>query len=366
VDQAGPITVNLMAGSASDGDTLFSIENAVGTAGNDTFIGNGEINVFSGGAGDDTYIVQNPGDFVVEAANGGTDTVSTSVSYTLSAFVEKLVGTGGGALVLTGNDLNNTITGNDADNVINGGAGADTMSGGGGNDIYYVDNVGDVILDTSGNDTVVVSGNVTLANFNGIENVMLSASGSVSIDGSASANALSGNDAANVLNGLGGDDTLWGLGGNDQLYGGDGNDLLRGGEGIDVLRGEGGNDTLFGGAGKDTLYGGTGKDIFAFDTRLNKKTNLDKIADYKVSDDSIWLDNAVFTKIGKASPTGRKLSSSFFKVGTKAADKNDYIVYNKAKGVLYYDSDGSGSKAMVEIATFTKNPKLTVADFFVI
>ncbi len=72
-----------------------------------------------------------------------------------------------------------------------------------------------------------------------------------------------------------------------------------------------------------------------FDTKSNKRTNLDTIADYTVKDDSIWLDNAVFTnKIGKGTPRSpRKLNKAFFKVGTKAGDKNDYIVYNKAKGV---------------------------------
>ena len=152
------------------------------------------------------------------------------------------------------------------------------------------------------------------------------------------------------------------------LYGGDGNDLLKGGDGLDVLYGLAGNDTLYGGAGKDTLYGGTGKDVFVFDTRANKSTNLDRVADFSAKDDSIWLDNAVFSnKIGKGTPTSpRKLSKSFFKLGTKAGDKDDYFIYNKAKATLYYDIDGSGKKAMVEIAKFDKKPNLTINDLFVI
>ena len=105
------------------------------------------------------------------------------------------------------------------------------MSGGAGNDIYYADNAGDIINDSSGNDTVVVSGNVSLANFVGIENIMLSATGDISLDGNEFGNTVTGNNGANVLNGLGGDDVLEGLGGNDVLYGGDGNDLLKGGDG---------------------------------------------------------------------------------------------------------------------------------------
>jgi Ca2+-binding RTX toxin-like protein len=242
------------------------------------------------------------------------------------------------------------------------------MTGGGGNDIYYADNIGDIINDTSGNDTVVVTGNVTLANFIGIENVMLSSTGDISLDGNAFGNTITGNNGANVLNGFAGDDILLGLGGNDKLDGGDGNDLLKGGDGVDVLYGFAGNDTLYGGAGKDTLYGGAGRDVFVFDTRANKNTNLDRVADFSAKDDGIWLDNAIFSnKIGRGSPTSPShLSKAFFKIGTKAADKNDYFVYNKAKATLYYDSDGSGKKAMIEIAKFDKKPSLTVNDLFVI
>lgn len=344
------VIVDLGTGTGTGGDVLQNFENVIGTDGNDTLTGNSAINVLTGGAGNDIYFVQDTGDYVAEAASGGIDTVNTSATYTLAAFVENLVGTGGGAISLTGNDLANSITGNDADNVINGGGGADIMAGGGGNDIYYVDNAGDVILDSSGIDTVVLATSMSLANFTNIENVMLSSTGAFSLDGSELANTLTGNNAANVLNGFGGDDIIMGLGGNDRLNGGTG------------------NDTIYGSTGKDTLYGGSGKDVFVFDSRSNKRTNLDKIADYVVRDDSIWLDNAAFSsKIGKGAPTApRKLNKAFFTVGDAAKDKNDYIIYSKSKGVLYYDSDGSGGKAKVEIATMKKNLKMTAAEFFVI
>ena len=104
-----------------------------------------------------------------------------------------------------------------------------------------------------------------------------------------------------------------------------------------------------------------------FDAKLNKKTNVDKITDFNVKDDSVYLDNAVFTKLGKggseASP--KKLSKAYFTVGTEAKDRNDYVIYDKKKGVLYYDQDGSGSKAQVEVATIKKNLKITYHDFFV-
>ena len=60
------------------------------------------------------------------------------------------------------------------------------------------------------------------------------------------------------------------------------------------------------------------------------------------------------------------MNKAFFTIGAKAKDANDYLVYNKSKGVLYYDIDGSGGKAAVEIATLKKNLKMTYKDFFII
>ena len=116
------------------------------------------------------------------------------------------------------------------------------------------------------------------------------------------------------------------------------------------------------------LTGGKGKDIFVVDTKANTKANLDKIMDFSVKDDTIWLDNKYFTKLGKAgTPTKPKqLNKDFFTIGTKAKDKNDYLVYDNKKGVLYYDADGSGRGKAVEIATLSKNLKMTYKDFFVI
>ncbi|WP_262032006.1 hypothetical protein [Microvirga sp. Mcv34] len=115
------------------------------------------------------------------------------------------------------------------------------------------------------------------------------------------------------------------------------------------------------------LTGGKGKDAFIFNTKASK-ANADKITDFNVKDDSIYLDIAVFTKLGKKGleKSPAKLNQDFFTIGSKAKDKNDYIVYDNKKGVLYYDADGSGNGKAVEIATLSKNLKMTAADFFVI
>lgn len=146
-----------------------------------------------------------------------------------------------------------------------------------------------------------------------------------------------------------------------------GSERIFGGKGNDKINAESGNDWLGGGIGNDALTGGRGKDAFVFDTKPNKKTNLDKVTDFNVKDDSFHLDNAIFRKLGKGSEDNPgKLKAAFFTIGTKAVDANDHIVYDKSKGVLYYDEDGSGSKAAVAFASLRKNLKMTAKDFFVI
>ncbi|MBM6580281.1 hypothetical protein ILT44_08815 [Microvirga sp. BT689] len=148
--------------------------------------------------------------------------------------------------------------------------------------------------------------------------------------------------------------------------------VIKGGQYRDAFNGADGNDILWGGYGNDALTGGSGKDFFVFNTvlgsaRTNKNKNLDKISDFKVADDTIWLDNAVFNKLGKGTEgSPGKLKKAFFTIGEEAKDRNDYLVYNKKNGKLYYDEDGSGSKAAIEFANLKKGLSMTEKDFFII
>ncbi len=136
--------------------------------------------------------------------------------------------------------------------------------------------------------------------------------------------------------------------------------------GKDKLSGGAGDDTLGGGADSDILTGGLGNDVFLFSTKP-AKGKPDQIKDYNVKADSIWLGKSAFTKLGKQGTelSPAKLNKKFFAFD-KAKDKDDYIVYVKGKGKIYYDMDGSGSKAAVEIATLTNKPKLSAAEFFIV
>ena len=185
-------------------------------------------------------------------------------------------------------------------------------------------------------------------------------------------------------------DVFWGGAGNDMLAGNLGDDRLLGQGGADTLKGEAGHDVLGGGAGRDKLTGGkssASRDAFLFDARLTTakgapskslaNQHKDQILDFGPKFDSLWFDDAAFTNKtiakslkGKAASLDKpvKLKASFFKKGAKATDKDDFFVYNAKTRKLYFDVDGSGSKAMVEIASLKlqkgEGSTLSASDFF--
>jgi trimeric autotransporter adhesin len=276
--------------------------------GNDTLNGGSGTDTLVGGLGNDVYIVDTTTDVITENATSGTDTVQSSVSFSLAAIafnnVENLTLTGT-ATTAVGNVLNNVLTGNSANNTLSGGAGSDTMIGGAGNDTYVVDATGDVITELNNEGTDVVQSSVTYTLANNIENITLTGTTAINAMGNALDNVLTGNSANNTLTGGVGNDTLNGGTGNDTMIGGAGNDIFVvniigdvvteiANEGTDtvqsgvtytlgnnvenltltgttaingtgnaldnVLVGNSANNTLTGGAGNDTLDGGTGND----------------------------------------------------------------------------------------------------------
>jgi Ca2+-binding RTX toxin-like protein len=290
-----------------------------GGNGNDTLDGDPGADTMIGGLGDDYYRVENVGDVVVENAGEGRDSVQSYISYTLGANLENLH-LNYGNLNGTGNALDNYISGITGDNIIDGGLGVDTMSGSFGNDTYYVDNPSDSVRETAGqgSDTVRTTVSYGLPAGQDIEYLAtMSHSGTAPINlyGNFASNIVAGNDGAN---------------------------------------------TIAGGDGRDELFGGGGQDRFQFDTPPNAATNLDVISDFNVADDTIVLENAVFTAL----PAG-PLAADRFRVGT-ALDANDNVIYNAQNGALFYDADGNGAGAAVQFAQLTAGLALTANDFLVV
>ncbi|WP_445535174.1 putative Ig domain-containing protein [Acinetobacter sp. G18] len=294
-----------------------------GQAGNDTLNGGTGNDTMYGGKGDDTYIVDSTADVISESVNEGTDTVQSSVTYTLVNNVENLTLTGTTAINGTGNALNNVIIGNSAINTLTGGAGddyldggvgADKLLGGTGNDSYVIDNTGDIVTENTGEGIDTVLSSITYTLGNNLENLTLTGSTAINGTGNALNNVIVGNSAINTLTGGAGDDYLDGGAGADKLLGGLGNDTyaidnsgdivtenasegidtvlssitytlgnnlenltltgstainatgntlnntLTGNSGVNALNGGAGNDILDGQGGNDQLTGGTGAD----------------------------------------------------------------------------------------------------------
>jgi Ca2+-binding RTX toxin-like protein len=311
---------DLAGTSGNDTLTGTNIQDRINAGdGNDTLHGGGGDDLLNGGAGadmlfgitgNDTYVVDNTGDIVTENANEGTDTVESSITWTLGANLENLTLTGTAAINGTGNSLNNILAGNAANNALNGKAGNDMLLGGGGNDTLTGGAGADFLDGGEGLDTASYAAsrqgvNVSLADGLGRGG---DAEGDVLVNierltGSAFDDHLTGDGNANTLTGNAGNDILIGGAGNDTLTGGAGADFLDGGEGLDTaaygassqgvnvsladglghggdaegdvlvnierlsgsafddrLTGDGNPNTFSGGAGNDTLLGGAGND----------------------------------------------------------------------------------------------------------
>lgn len=397
-------------------------DDLVGGEGDDRLDGGAGADEMAGGTGNDIYVVDDENDTIMEGSGAGIDTVSASITYSIAAQanLENIVLTGTANLNATGNAGNNNLIGNAGVNTLvggagndslDGGAGADRMDGGAGNDTYTIDNVGDVIVDSEGIDTVVsFLADYTLAT--GLENLQAGGAGAVNLTGNATANVLTGNSGANILNGAAGVDTMAGGSGNDtylvdsaleivaeatgggidtvristnyslaaaaeveflvsdtnagvRLGGSEFANTIVGGNGRDVLFGLGGDDILDGGRGRDELRGGIGRDSFKFDDRPTR-TTIDRILDFNVRDDFVLLDNAIFSKLGRGTESAPgKLNASYFRIGDRALDTNDYLIYNPATDDLIYDSNGSRSGGTSKIADLN-NVRLTAADILII
>lgn len=293
--------------------------NGTGNSLANTITGNAAANVLDGGAGndslvgglgDDTYIVDSTLDTITESSNQGTDTVQSTVTWTLGSNLENLTLVGTSAINGTGNSLVNVITGNSANNTLSGGSGADTMIGGAGNDTYVVDNTGDVVIENASEGTDLIQASVTYTLSANVENLTLTGTTAINATGNTLDNVLTGNSGVNTLTGGVGNDTLDGSTGADTLIGGTGNDTYvvdntgdvvteNANEGTDLvqssitytlganvenltltgssalngtgntlanlLTGNSGNNTLDGGTGADTMVGGAGNDTYVVD-----------------------------------------------------------------------------------------------------
>jgi serralysin len=308
-----------------------------GGDGNDTLDGGLGSDTMDGGAGDDTYFV-NGADNITDSS--GTDTVKSALTFSLVGHddIENLTLTGATAINGTGNDGDNFITGNAAANILTGGLGNDTldgglgndnMIGGDGNDTYFVNSVLDKVTENANEGTDTVKTTVTLTLAANVENLTLLGVAAINGTGNAGDNSLTGNGAGNILSG---------------------------GAGADTLDGRGGNDRLTGGADADT---------FLFDTGPSDALNHDDITDFVHGEDIMQFDSSVYDAAGAPGA----LDPAAFNSGaglSAAADADDRFVYNTTSGALYYDADGVGGTAAVQVATLTNQAAIDSTDLLIV
>lgn len=299
---AGGVQVDIRGQfAANDGDggtdTLTSIENATGSAFDDTLAGDYGRNVLNGGLGHDVLagydgddlLIGGAGDDVLSGGGGadilegglGTDTVDYATSpgaATIRLDLGLATDGYGSTDTLTGVEnaigsaFNDLIFGDAGANVLNGGAGRDTLLGGlgndtliggagaaneiyggGGDDRYIVSTVGDTLIEYAGEGTDTVE--TVLATFTlgaNLENLIFTGAGGFTGRGNALDNVLTGGGGNDVLTGLGGNDTInGGLGDDTVIMSGTASDyVITWGAGFATI-----SDNTAGRDGVDTLWG---------------------------------------------------------------------------------------------------------------
>ena len=207
----------------------------------------------------------------------------------------------GGDDSIAGGDGQDRMFGGAGNDVLDGGAGIDAMFGGAGNDAYFVDNIGDQVIEGvgEGSDTVFSTAHFRLSA--NVENLVLQGTADLQGGGNSLVNVIQGNAGNNILDGDAGADAMFGGAGNDLYYvdnagdqvfenaneGADtvfstahfrlsanvenlvlqGTDNLQAGGNslVNVIYGNAGSNILDGDAGADIMVGGAGNDLYYVD-----------------------------------------------------------------------------------------------------
>jgi Ca2+-binding RTX toxin-like protein len=320
--------------------------------GNPSFAGTGS-DVVDGGKGFDTANFKGFGADITITANAGHALVKSGGFVVDLNKIEKInvwqPGTNNGVKVgdLSGTDVKAVIvdfadiTGTQPD------AEADEaiVTGTGGKDHITVKSASDVIKVKG------LSADVTVKHTTVLDELVVDAKGG---NDTIDASQLAAGKIGLYLGGGGGNDLLIGSKGDDFIIGGTGKDVLRGGKGADLIYG----DDEGGSTDADILSGGKGADTFVLvlpssgskaDTILDFKPGIDKISPYipelltALNGDTFGADN--------------------FHIGRKAADGDDFIIYNKNTGALLFDPDGHGGAHAMKFAILDAHLKLTADDF---
>ena len=326
----------------------------------------------------DTIYAQNALSGVTVWAADGSDVIyGSNFSDLLSGDDgdDAWIGGGGGADMLYGGDGNDRIDGGAGDDTwiggdagndyITGGSGIDRIDGGEGDDTWLGgEGDADYITGGIGNDRIDGGdGSDTWLGGDGDGDYITGGTGNDRIDGGAGNDTWLGGEAdADYITGGEGDDRIDGGGGADIWLGGDaGNDTITGGGDADRIDGGDGLDVIIGGAGADVVTGGAGADTFYF-TDMNE--GGDTIADWLSGADRIGIAASTF---GGGLVEGPLLAEQLLVGAAPTADQDfGQFLFSTTQHKLYWDADGWGVGAAVELCTLSNINTLTANDFLVI
>jgi Ca2+-binding RTX toxin-like protein len=334
----------------------------------------------------------------------------------------------GSAKTLIGGSDNDFLTGGAGSDTLSGGQGNDTLTGFTGNDFYYIENMGDIIVEAfnAGSDTVRSFISYTLDA--SLERLGLQGTDDLNGTGNSFDNLVAGNAGNNLLDGQAGNDTLMGRGGADTLFGGIGDDIayvdstsdivvenfnagtdtvrssisyrlnsdlerlglqgsgdlvgignelanaIVGNRGNNRLDGQAGKDSLSGGLGSDTLNGGAGDDVLSGhlgNDRFLFATGSSYVAGAigvdRITDFRRTADNTDKIALSRSTFTA---GTSFANVTTDAlaATSESLITFSSNTGKLFYNQNGAeaGFGTGGQFAIISNVNALAASDFVVV
>jgi Ca2+-binding RTX toxin-like protein len=382
-DGGAAVDVDLTSGTATGqgNDTLFAIENVLGSSFSDRIKGSAANNTLDGAGGDDTFVATIGNDTIIGGL--GSDTINfasltTAVTANLSSGTYSATGANGtlsGIENLVGSALADTLTGNTGDNTIDGGLGNDIINGGAGIDTVvfsgnpnapynqgaFANLTTGISTGGGGTDTLINVENLTGSDFT---DQLTGNAGNNVLNGGASSDGLYATQGVDAYDGgTGAHDTVYFTGqpgatanlatgtysfdannygtlaNIDDLVGGSGGDTLTGNAAANTLDGMAGNDTIAGGLGNDQIYGGAGSDRLIADGG-----NDDLFGNYSFFD---FGDASSDTfEIGTAAGT---VTIHDFKLGV---DKLDVSAFNLGTG-NYWTASAAQSGLTVTTLTLT-------------
>ncbi len=341
-------TVSFTFGSAEIETVIITAATGVSVNGNNTatrYTSGAGADTLAGGRGNDSYYLNGADDVVIETASAGTDLVYTTADYTMgSAIIERVYVTATTGVTVTGNSTTTSYYSGD---------GADTLIGGAGHDRYYVNGVGDVVVEATGEgtDTVYTSGDF-VQNAAAVEYVYVTATTGVSVTGNTTLTRYTSGAGADTLAGGAGNDIYYLNGADDVVIeaAGAGTDSVytsadfalrsaaiervytTSATGV-TITGNATNTAYYSAAGADTLTGGGGNDTFVFTMQGAADTITDFAKDYLRFDASGF---AGMTALGNG-----KLGADDFVFGQSATLTQGQFLYDQ--GALAFDADGTGS-----------------------